>query len=153
MLFDIRLHIIKTDRYKLYFFRCTPGEMGSVSDNITSQNISVLNLGAKYAEALKTIKDSRFIDLEAPELLHKLFNNEARAIDSEDLKIIAIHNLGILFEPTLGLNPENILLDIAKNIAVIIIWPFTVIDGALIWDIDNKKQKFDFTKNIIKEIK
>lgn len=65
--------------------------------------------------------------------------------------VVAIYNLGILFEPAVELNTAQLLKDFSKTAALIIIWENqTENSGRLHWSTQQNNVFLDFTETQFK---
>ena len=66
-------------------------------------------------------------------------------------KVVAIYNLGILLEPALSLNASNLIKDISKNVAIVILWDHHSSDGLLHWGIQQEQYHLNLSDIYIAE--
>ena len=51
------------------------------------------------------------------------------------MKGVALTNIGILLEPVLSLNLGKILMDLSREYAIVMVWPYQVENSRrLVWD-------------------
>jgi len=130
---DFLYNIDDTGRHNLILVRCKPESLNSTLDKLKGAGVNVINIGRELSEKLKTIESVKFLTIESQEYLYKLIENEARQVVPGKPKVVAIYNLGILLEPALSLNAANLLKEISKNVAIVILWDHISSDGILHW--------------------
>ena len=97
-------------RYKLVICQANP-----------FADIPSLNLGYSLAKDIAKISDVTSISYEVPGLVDNLINRATTKIQ-EVGECVIIENVGILFEPSLGVIPCDVIAKHAKNKTVILIW-------------------------------
>ncbi|MDP1614514.1 MAG: hypothetical protein Q8L68_01815 [Methylococcales bacterium] len=110
------------DRHKIYTFQCNPSGLEASIASIRSENITVINIGKEVALFLDLLDDYAYLSIEVQDFLNKILEKNKRKIINSGNDIVAIYNLGILFEPRLELYANQLLKDISKTIALIILW-------------------------------
>ena len=85
----------------------------------------VVNLGAEVSERLLslTIRQRR---LKAEEIV-------ANAVDATGHRELCLDNTEVLFDPTLMLNPVNLLLNLSRNRTLVVAWNGHFVDGSLVY--------------------
>lgn len=98
--------------------------------------IPSLNLGYSLAKAIEEISDATSLSYEVPTIIDSLINHATTRIP-EIGECVIIENIGILFEPALGVIPCDIITKHAKNTTVI-----------LMWNGEYHKQKLSYNDNL-----
>ena len=83
-------------------------------------NINSINIGFELSKVLKNEDLGKNLPIIAVESFRKIIEGSTSVY--LDQETIVLYNLGILFEDDLNLNLESILLEISKNIVVILLW-------------------------------
>lgn len=151
---DFLYNIGDTGRHNLVLVRCghdSHDSLKSTIDKLKSAGVNVINIGMELSEKLKMVKSAKFLTIEAQEYLHELIEKRARQVVPGKPKVTAIYNLGILLEPELSLNAANILKEISKNIAIVIIWDHNSSDGILHWGIQQEQYHLNLSGIYIAE--
>lgn len=113
---------ISTDRHKIYTLICKPDELAVPINFLQTEKITSVNVGKEVAGFLDQLNDYTYLSIEVQDFLNKILDNSKRKINSSGNDIVAIYNLGILFEPRLELYANQLLKEISKTLALIIIW-------------------------------
>jgi len=119
---DFLNNISDTSRHNLFFVQCQAALLIDVITKLEIDGVSVINIGKALSMKLKEVKSTRFINIESQEFLYELIEKQSKEIIKDKPRVVAIYNLGILFEPILSLDAEKILKDISKSITLIILW-------------------------------
>lgn len=138
-------------RHNLVLLRCDTYSLNNTIDKLKSAGVNVINIGRELSEKLETVKSAKFLTIESQEYLHDLIEKQARQVVTGKPKVVAIYNLGILLEPALSLNAANILKEISKTIAIIIIWDQSSSDGILHWGIQQEQYHLNLSGIYIAE--
>jgi hypothetical protein len=93
--------------------------------------VQAVNAGYELASFLKTLDNRKYIALEAYEYFMRLTGNKAASVPHMPRKVLALYNIGILNEPSLGLSPYKMIEEICKSYIVVLIWEHSL----------NEKQK------------
>lgn len=134
------------DRYKIYTLQCNPDELEASIAFIRSENITVINIGKQLALFLDQLDDYAYLSIEVQDFLNKILDNSKRKINRSGNDIVAIYNLGILFEPRLELYAYQLLKDISKTISLIILWENqSELPDRLNWQTQKNNVFLDFT--------
>ncbi len=132
------------ERYMLYVLACSPDRLGQKIIELENENIPVLDMGFELSTSLKG--KFKFLDILAYENIVSIIDNRAIKLSPLQKRIVAIHNLGILMEPSLSLNGSKILKELSKNIHIIILWENQIDQaGKLHWGNQTVRFYFDFT--------
>ena len=117
------LHDIATssDRHKIYTVMCSAEELPHRIATLQSENIPILNIGKELASFIKDREDKKYLSIDAYEFIKALFDKNRSKLNGGGNDLVAIHNLGILFEPALELNAVQLLKEFSKSAAIIII--------------------------------
>lgn len=145
--------VANTDRYNLFCIKSDIDNQLLVREILNRAGIQDVNIGFEMAENLISAKEAKFINIEAQEFLQMLIETKSNLPDNFKLKTVAIYNLGILFEPLLGLHPISILKELSKTTAIILLWEGqTDNNGKLFWDAKKPQIGLDFFEINLKEI-
>jgi hypothetical protein len=131
----------EVERYKLYVLECSPERFEQTIKELEDEKIPILDVGIELAQSLRD--KSKFLDILAYENFVALIDKHAIKISPYTSRILTIHNLGILMEPSLSLNGSKILKELSKNIHIIIIWE-NQIDPAGKLHLGNLTEKYYF---------
>jgi hypothetical protein len=141
------------DRYKLFVLECLPKEFSEIIINLGDKNIPILNIGKELALYLDKLEDYRYLTIDAYDYIIKQLEKGKTKINQTGNEVIAIYNLGILFEPTLQINTSKLLKDFSKSTAVIIIWENIVTNlDLLTWETQKDQYNIDFSDTPLKRI-
>ncbi len=104
-------------------------------------------MGKVVAEYISLCPNRRHIGLDVDEFFKGLIGELAE--EHWGAKGVLLTNIGILLEPDLSLNVEKILMDLSREYAIVIFWPFQVENSRrLVWD-DTAKVSLDFPEQTI----
>jgi hypothetical protein len=143
-----------TDRYKLFVFPTTTDQLINSIEWFEEQNIRSLDFGKELARFIAGLQDHSYINIEVIEFIKRLLDLYGTGTNGTGADAVAIYNLGILFEPTLELNPSKLLKDLSKSFPLIILWDQTYNDiNFLHWASQENIIYFDFTDTNIKTLK
>lgn len=140
-----------TVRHNLILVKCADNSLSDTIDELKSAGVNVINIGRELSEKLKTIESAKFLTIESQEYLHELIEKQARQVIPSKHKVVAIYNLGILLEPALSLNASNLIKDISKNVAIVILWDHHSSDGLLHWGIQQEQYHLNLSDIYIAE--
>lgn len=141
------------DRYKLFVMECPPKELSELIINLGNNDIPSLNIGKELALYLDKLEDYRYLTIDSYDYIIKLLEKGKNKINQTGNEVIAIYNLGILFEPTLQINTSKLLKDFSKSTAVIIIWENIVTNlDLLTWETQKDQYNIDFSDTPLKRI-
>jgi hypothetical protein len=143
-----------TDRFKIFALLCSKSEISDRISWFESENVPVLNIGKEIAQFLDDLEDYRYLTIDVFDFLKKLLDNRTCKIGESGNSVIAIYNLGILFEDQLELNAANVLKEFSKISSVIIIWEneFSYPDK-LFWKDHQSNVSLDFSDAQLKILK
>lgn len=140
-------------RFNLYCIKSDQADQFRIREMLNKSGIQDVNIGLEMAQYLNPIKNTKFINIESQEFLQKLIESKSVLPDNFKIKTIAIYNLGILFEPILGLHPISILKELSKTTAIILLWESqTDNNSKLFWDAAKPQIGLDFYDINLKEI-
>ena len=141
------------DRHKLYTFMCNSNELVDTVDFIQSHNINVINIGKDLAKYIDSLEDYKYLNIDAYDFTKKILENNKAKIHGSGNDVIAIYNLGILFEPALQINAVQLLKEFCKSAALIIIWENqSDIPDKLNWSTQNQNFFLDFSDTTLKKL-
>jgi hypothetical protein len=108
--------------------------------------IAYLDIGLEISRKFVPILDSPRFVLEARDLIQEIFQNSVKS-SHYDKNTLALKNFGILLEPTLKLNFNQIFDEISKNTSLFILSEGTYENGILYFLSKAKGKQINF-KNI-----
>src|SRR5699024_3259234 len=114
----------------------------AITDHLSKCNIPILNVGQKIASAIDPATPGADLSLQVTKYLSDLLKGYATEISGYDAQVVAIYNIGMIKEPKLNLNFENILIDVCRSICVILIWDGKYNDGEFIQESDLNNQVY-----------
>lgn len=128
-------------RHKLYWYK--PIQPGDVS----AFGYPLIDVGKVVAEFISVRSTAKHLGLDVDEFFKGLIGELAE--EHWGAKGVLLTNIGILLEPDLSLNVEMILMDLSREYAIVIFWPFQVENSRrLVWD-DTAKVSLDFPEQTI----
>ncbi len=140
-------------RYKISSIICNEENLESAIFYVKEQNINVVNIGAEVANFINNLEDYRYLSIDVFDFIIKLLDKSKTNLNVSDNEIIAIYNLGILFEPDLKLNTTQLLKDYSKTTAIIIIWENeTDHSNILNWQTNKLNYFIDLTDTQLKKL-
>ncbi len=122
MKFNILNKITTIQRNNLYLLFCTKNDLNEYIKEVEEEHIPVLNIGMNLSNMLKDCLLSKYLNIETQEYVSQIIEQNAKVVFKGKPPVIALYNLGILFEASLGLDADTILKNISKSVAIIIIW-------------------------------
>ncbi len=142
-----------TDRYKLYIALCNPDEIHKTTLLFQNQGIAVVDIGNEVARFLNDLADFEYLHIDVYDFLKKLLDGRKTKLQNAGNDIVAISNLGILFEPALELNPTLLIKEISKTSALIIIWENQLeVSDRLTWSTQSKNYFIDLSDTQLKKL-
>ena len=151
--YSIKDIIQSTDRHKLYTLMCRPDELSESIAFIQAQKINLLNIGKELALFIDGLEDYSYLNIDVYDFIKKILEKHKCQINSTGNDILAIYNLGILFEPALELNAVQLLKEFSKSASLIIIWENqSDIPDRLHWPTQQSTVLLDFTETQIKKL-
>ena len=146
-------YITSAERYNLYWIKYDNTTEQPIQESLNVAGIQTINIGLEFAKTLYSKKITKYINIEAQELLQNLIERQSTFPHNIKIKTIALYNLGILFEPDLGLDPSQIIKALSKTTAIILLWENLSDDyGGLFWNMTKPQLGFDFTDTNLREI-
>jgi hypothetical protein len=150
---DIETIVKSTDRNKLFIMDCSNNSLLNYIDLLNSYDIKVINFGKVLAEFINSLEDLNYLNLEVFDFMKKTLEMNKNKINNLGNDIVAIYNLGILFEPLLELNVTQLLKDFSKTAALIIIWDNqSEIPGRFYWSTQQSNVFLDFSEIPLKKL-
>lgn len=139
---------IFSDRHKLFWAK---PDIKTISQVLGHDDIPIINVGKLLAEFLRDRNIDKYISLDVEEYIKSAVRE--KAVDTPNgFKAIILHNPGILLEPELKLKSETILLDLSREIIIVILWDYLIEHNRkLRWD-ENNPIGFEFPENTIKKL-
>lgn len=151
--YSIKDLIQSIDRYKLYTIMYGFDDLTDYISLLQAQNIQVLNVGKELSAFIDKLEDFSYLNIDVYDHFMKLLNSHKSRIDDTGNEVVAIYNLGILFEPRLELNASMLLKDFSKSTALIIIWENqSDIQGRLNGPTQQKSVFLDFLETQAKKL-
>lgn len=142
------------DRYKLYIMECKKEEIDSCVSLLSSQKIPVINIGKNLATFISKLENHYYLNIDALEYVKHLLEVEKIKLDNSGNDVIAVYNLGILFESALTINVALVLKEISKLTTLIIIWENKINENNhLFWPTQENLIFLDFSETYLKKIK
>lgn len=128
-------------RHKLYWYNpIQPGDVSAIG-------YPLIDVGKVVAEFISVRPTAKHLGLDVEEFFKGLIGE--LAVEHWGAKGVLLTNIGILLEPDLSLNVEKILMDLSREYAIVIFWPFQVENSRrLVWD-DKAKVSLDFPEQTI----
>lgn len=142
-----------SDRFKLYTLVYNTYELQDKITYLKSQNINVINIGKELATYIDGLEDFSYLNIDVYDYTKKLLDKHKSKINGIGNDVIAIHNFGILIEPSLELNAVQIFKEFSKSTALIIIWENQLdIPDKLVWPTQKNIFYLDFTDIQLKKL-
>ncbi len=121
------------DRHKIYVRECNANILDEIK-YIENLGFTPLNIGKEIALFINRLNSFRYLQLDVQEFLVKLFDSQKKQCRTSNTHLLFIYNLGILLEPTLRLDAQQLLKEFSKTSALIILWENRLKDGdRLFW--------------------
>ena len=102
-------------RYKLYWHK-------PAKDGLLPFSYPVLDIGKDVAEFISKRDIGKHIGMDVEDYLKATIRSNAK--EDAGSNGIALQNIGILLEPELSLNVEQILLGLSQEMVIILLWPY-----------------------------
>lgn len=135
-----------SERYKIGVLSCQKENYQQLVTSIKNYGIYTVDFGASIAEWIEKDINSKYLELEVQEFVQELVESGAKILNGFRTKTIAIHNLGILFEPALHINPTFLIKELSVQYCVLLIWENCISnEGRLYWKDSLNKYFIDFT--------
>ena len=144
MIRNLQDYLSFSNRHNLCVIKCNSDHLPEIIDELVGNSIKAVNIGQEVARELvgKELKNLAII---VHELLYKLTEKNVSELFPGKPKIIVFYNLGILFEPFIRLNVEQILKEFSKQYCIIVLWDSQIEDDRVLhWD----KQKDTYQINL-----
>ena len=108
-------------------------------------------MGFEISKFISNLKHTNHLSITVQEYVTTILNQNITKLPDMENDVVAIYNLGILFEPELDLNPSAILKNFSKNSALIIIWDGDIhLSNQLHYHIKQDKIFLDFKDTHLK---
>ena len=131
----------RNTRHKLFWYK--PNQTGDLS----AIHYPFIDVGKSVADYISSRPTAKHIGLDVEDFFKGLIGELAE--EHWGAKGVLLTNIGILLEPDLSLNVEKILMDLSREYAIVIFWPFQVENSRrLVWD-DTAKVSLDFPEQTI----
>lgn len=139
------------ERYNIYVL--TSKDSSLVEIELLKEDIPVINVGKSLAKSLASIKKAKHLHLEAEDQFKKLIEANTKKLSSEKPPVIAIFNLGILFEKAVSIDAAKIIKELSKSYAIIIIWEDQIDPPDILhWGIQKDAFQLNFTDTHLKQV-
>jgi len=147
-------HILEsTERYKLYVLFCHQTEILGHIAWLESNKIQSVNIGKEISAFISDLNDQRYLDLEVLEYTKKILESNKKRISNLANEVVAVYNLGILFEPLLEINVSQLFKEFSKTTAIIILWENqSNKPNHLHWKTQTNEIFLDFTETPLKKL-
>jgi len=106
-------------RYKLLIVSSQGKSLDPILNELTNQGYPVLDTGHELSLLLAALNNPVNISIEAEDSLRAILSQQFSSAPDRPL---FLHNLGILADPSLKLDPENILSSFSRNHPLVILW-------------------------------
>lgn len=116
-------------RYKFLIVSSQGQSLEPIIDDLTDEGYLVVDVGHQLSFSLASIKESINLPIETEDNLRDILHKN---VSSDPEKPLFLHNLGILSDPSLKLEPENILKSFSRNHPLVILWDGEIEQPALL---------------------
>ena len=116
-------------RYKFIIVSSQGKSLDPILNELTDKGYPVLDAGHELSLSLSSLTNIKNISIEAEDCLRSILNQ--RSASAPD-KPLFLHNPGILADPSLKLDPENILKNFSRNHPLVILWEGEIEQPALL---------------------
>lgn len=141
------------DRHKIYLISTTVAALTEQLSILENQCIAVINIGRELACFLDDLDDYRYLSMEVQDFIIRLLDKSKIKIDASGNPMVAIYNLGILFEPDLELDVDFLFRQFSKSTALIILWENQIEqNNVLNWPTQKNKYFLDFSNIQLKRL-
>lgn len=142
-----------TARYKIYTILCSHDNLENIFTLINKEKINIVNIGKEVAGFIENLEDYAYLNIDVFDYIKRLLEKNKSKIDNNVNEVLAIHNLGILLEPSLELNAAHLLKEFSKTTALIIIWENESDSlGRLYWATQQNNIFLDFTDTTLNKL-
>jgi len=132
------------NRHNFHVVKCKSDQLNIIINELVNDSIRPINIGLEVSNKIK-LAGLKHLTIKIQELLNHLVESNSTEIFSGKPKVIALYNLGILFEPSIKFNVEQILKELSKQYCLIILWDGDIDDNYILhWG----KQKENFQINL-----
>jgi hypothetical protein len=146
--------LTSSDRYKLYLLRYQAAELEKKIQFLNASKINVINLGLELSHYIDSLDDFRYLTIDVYDFVIKLLDKNKSKFKENSNNVLAIYNLGILWEASLELNVTSILKEFSKSSSLIILWENNLeIAHRLTWPTQSGSIFLDFSDIQLKELK
>lgn len=141
------------DRFKLFKIFVPFDRRLELFEKLKALDVGVLNVGQEVSCYINNLEDHRFLMIDVIDHVRKIMDTTRSIPQDSNNPVLAIYNLGILFESTLELNISKFLKEYSKSTSLIIIWDQIANDkGRLHWPTQQDKVFLDFSDIDLKEL-
>ena len=142
-----------SERYSLVYLLCDSVTRHQQVEALERLGIPSLNVGYELSRKLETSRNHKFIALLVAQYFQGLMEQSIVPTSFGKKRIVALYNLGILFEPMLQLKPDSILQEFAKTATVIILWEDVVDDtGMMHFGENSANLLLDFSNSGLRQV-
>lgn len=129
-------------RYRFLIVSSQGKSLDPILSDLTGQGYPVIDAGHELSLSLSSLNNNRNISIEAEDCLRAILNQRSA---SQPDRPLFLHNLGILADPILKLDPENILRNFSRNHPLVILWEGEIEQPALLhWGGDKDTFNLNF---------
>ncbi len=151
--YNISAVLSSTDRFKLFTLLCKPDTLNQSIDYLQNEKINGLNIGKELASYVDSLSDYSYLNIDVYDHITKLFEQNKSKVNGQGNDVLAIYNLGILLEPSLELNPSQLIKEFSKSASVIIIWEHEIeSSGKLYWPTQKQNYFIEFSETPFKKL-
>lgn len=146
--------VLKTpERYNLYYISCREQDIESLISELSSSGLNSVNIGKELSTFINNLEDFSYLSIDVFDYCINLLNINKTQFKKTTKDVVIIYNLGILLEPMLKLNAEQLFKEFSKSTTVIILWQYSIdVSGRLAWTTQKDNYNLDFTELPLKKI-
>jgi len=120
---------------------------------LREDGLEIIDCGVSLAEKCKQSEQRKFLSIELQEALQQMLMAKAKNIIAGKPKVVGLQNLGILLEPSLGLDAMAILEKLSQNIVLLILWEYQISPPArLHWGVNEEQYNLDFSNTSLTKV-
>jgi hypothetical protein len=141
------------DRFLLYWISCRKGTLDKELLNLQLVGIPTLNVGYELGQFLHAPREKFEISWETREYLIKSFGEKAKSFLEVPFPILAIYNLGILWESDLCITVDSFLKEMSKTMGIVFLWEEKMDESIFYWKTKESAMRMNFQNTNIKQIR
>jgi hypothetical protein len=150
---SIQESLSSNDRYKLFVLPSEGKAVESIVSDLENFGVPALDLGSAIASFISSSVNYAYLSIETFDFTKKLIEAQKRKPTGSKIEVLALYNLGILFEPSLDLNPKMLLKEFSKSSVLILIWEDYIEDeGVLKYSLQADNYNLNFSEVPLKRI-